>query len=73
MDLTFVITATVVFSSVILLLVILLSFISNRLSPGGTVTLDINDGKKQVDIEPGQSLLAALAGARVGRALVHPL
>ncbi len=65
MDITFVIAATVVFSGVILLLVILLSFISSRLSPGGTVSLDINDGKKQLDIEPGQSLLAALAGEQI--------
>jgi Na+-transporting NADH:ubiquinone oxidoreductase subunit F len=59
------ITATIVFSGVILLLVVVLSFISNRLSPGGTVTLDINDGKKKLDVAPGQNLLAALAGEQI--------
>lgn len=65
MDLVFVITSTVVFTGVILLLVLLLSYISKRLSPGGSVVIDVNDGKKSITIEPGQSLLSTLVGSEV--------
>ena len=53
------------FTGVIVLLVVLLSVISTKLSPGGEVTIDINDGKKSVTTDPGQSLLSALAGGQV--------
>ena len=61
MDLTFVITGTAVFTGVILTLVVLLSFISALLSPGGKVTIDINDGKKRLSVAPGATLLSTLA------------
>ncbi len=63
--LIFIIAGTVVFTGVILLLVILLSFISAKLSPGGEVDIDINEGKKKVKAEPGQSLLSALVGNKI--------
>jgi Na+-transporting NADH:ubiquinone oxidoreductase subunit F len=63
--LTFVLASAAVFTGVIVLLVLLLSFISSRLSPGGNVTIDVNDGKKSVTTEPGQSLLSSLAGAHI--------
>lgn len=65
MDLIFVLASTVVFTGVILVLVLLLAFISSRLSPGGSVVIDVNDGKKKIDIEPGQTLLSTLVGAEV--------
>ncbi len=61
----FVIASAAVFTGVIVLLVILLSAISSKLSPGGEVTIDVNDGKKSVTTAPGQSLLSALVGAHV--------
>ncbi|MBT7067289.1 MAG: 2Fe-2S iron-sulfur cluster binding domain-containing protein, partial [Verrucomicrobia bacterium] len=61
----FVIVSAAVFTGVIVLLVVLLSAISTKLSPGGEVTIDINDGKKSVTTDPGQSLLSALAGGQV--------
>ncbi len=61
----FVIASAAVFTGVIVLLVVLLSVISTKLSPGGEVTIDINDGKKSVTTDPGQSLLSALAGGQV--------
>ncbi len=61
----FVIASAIVFTGVIVLLVILLSAISAKLSPGGEVTIDVNDGKKSVTVAPGQSLLSALVGAHV--------
>ena len=63
--LLFVIASAAVFTGVIVLLVVLLSMISARLSPGGSVKIDVNDGKKSVETEPGQSLLSALLGAHV--------
>ena len=61
----FVIASAAVFTGVIVLLVVLLSLISTKLSPGGQVEVDVNDGKKKVSTEPGQSLLSALVGAQV--------
>jgi Na+-transporting NADH:ubiquinone oxidoreductase subunit F len=63
--LVFVIASAAVFTGVIVLLVLLLSFISTKLSPGGSVTIEVNDGKKSVTTEPGQSLLSSLAGAHI--------
>jgi Na+-transporting NADH:ubiquinone oxidoreductase subunit F len=63
--LLFVIASAAVFTGVIVLLVVLLSVISSRLSPGGEVAIDVNQGKKVVSTEPGQSLLSALVGAHV--------
>ncbi len=63
--LIFVITSATVFTGVIVSLVILLSVISTRLSPGGEVIINVNDGKRVVVTEPGQSLLSALVGANV--------
>jgi Na+-transporting NADH:ubiquinone oxidoreductase subunit F len=63
--LLFVISSAAVFTGVIVLLVVLLSVISKRLSPGGNVTIAVNDGKKSLITEPGQTLLSALVGAQV--------
>lgn len=64
-DPIFVLASTTVFTGVIVLLVVLLSFISSKLSPGGAVTVDINDGKKVVSVDIGQSLLSALAAKNI--------
>jgi Na+-transporting NADH:ubiquinone oxidoreductase subunit F len=50
-----------VFTGIICLLVFGLMSASKALSPGGTVTLDINDGNKVIEVAPGSSLLSALA------------
>ncbi|MFT5241099.1 MAG: Na+-transporting NADH:ubiquinone oxidoreductase subunit F [Candidatus Promineifilaceae bacterium] len=65
MDPVFVATGTAVFTGVILTLVVILSTISKKLSPGGTVTIDINDGAKTLTVPPGQSLLSTLADAKI--------
>ncbi len=64
-DPIFVATSTAVFTGVILLLVIILSFISKCLSPGGTVGIDVNGGKKVFEVSPGQNLLSTLVGEEV--------
>jgi len=56
----FVIMSVVVFTGVILLLVMLLSWISKLLSPGGTVKIRINEDQKEVETSPGNNLLASL-------------
>ncbi len=65
MDPILVVTATLVFTGVIVLLVIVLSIVSSRLSPAGAVTIDINDGKKQLSVPRGASLLTTLANEKI--------
>lgn len=57
----FVIASAVVFTGIIVLLVVLLLALSSRLSPGGEVTINVNEGHKTLATTPGQSLLGALA------------
>lgn len=65
MDLTYILTSVVVFTGIILFLVILLTLAAKKLSPGGMVTLDINEGNTILEIEPGATVLAALASQSV--------
>lgn len=65
MDILYVLTSVTVFTGVILFLVVGLMIASKKLSPGGTVTIDINDGKKVLSLEPGSTILAALASQNV--------
>lgn len=60
-----VIASVVVFTGNITFLVIWLMISSEILSPGGEVTVDINNGKKKLKIKPGSTLLAALANESV--------
>ncbi|MEA1878288.1 MAG: NADH:ubiquinone reductase (Na(+)-transporting) subunit F [Bacteroidota bacterium] len=49
------------FLLVIMLLVALLLFARKKLTPQGLVKLDINDGNKVIEIEPGDTVLTALS------------
>lgn len=62
---TFFILSILVFTGVICLLVFGLMSVSKALSPGGTVTIDINDGTKILEVEPGSSLLTSLASNQI--------
>ena len=53
-----------VFLGIILLLVALLLFVRNKLTPKGKVTITINDDK-QLEVQPGSSLMATLADQQV--------
>lgn len=53
-----------VFLGVVLLLVGLLLFVRNRLTPKGKVKITIN-GKKEVEVQPGSSLLSTLANEQI--------
>ena len=50
---------------VTLILVALLLFIKTKLTPSGTVKIDINDGKKVIEVTPGSSLLSTLANEKI--------
>ena len=58
------ILSLVVFLGIILLLVALLLFVRNKLTPKGKVTVTINDDK-QLEVQPGSSLMATLADEKV--------
>ena len=56
-----IISACAIMVIVILILVAILLFIKIKLTPAGTVKIDINDGKKILEVTPGASLMSALA------------
>ena len=59
------IVSVVTFLILILILVGLLLFAKARLTPSGTVNIDINDGKKSVVVPQGASLLSTLADQKI--------
>ena len=65
MDMQTLIVSVVACLALILLLVALLLFVKAKLTPSGTVKIDINDGKKVVDVPQGGSLLATLADQKI--------
>ena len=64
MDPVFVGVSTVVFTSVIVSLVVLLMVAKRFLVAQGAVTITVN-GEKQLSVEPGQTLLSALATQQI--------
>jgi len=60
-----IISAMVIMVIVILVLVALLLFIKIRLTPKGTVQIDINNGKKTLNVSPGASLMSTLAEEKI--------
>lgn len=56
-----IIIAIVAFLVVTLILVILLLYAKAKLMPSGKVTIDINEGKKVLTVEPGSTLLNTLS------------
>ena len=59
------ISAMLIMVVVILILVALLLIIKIKLTPSGTVTIDINDGKKTLEVAPGENLMATLANQKI--------
>ena len=60
-----ILAAILVIVVVTLILVALLLFITIKLTPSGTVKIDINDGKKVLDVPQGGSLLGTLADQKI--------
>ena len=50
-----------VFLFVVLILVGMLLFVKAKLSPSGTITIDINDGEKVIEVNGGDTLLSTLS------------
>jgi Na+-transporting NADH:ubiquinone oxidoreductase subunit F len=61
----YILTSVIVFTGVIMLLVVLLMVAAKKLVPQGKVKLDINDGDRTVEVQPGVSLLGALASSKI--------
>ena len=57
--------AVIVFVIVTLILVALLLFIKTKLTPSGTVKININEGSKSVEVTPGGNLLSTLAEQKI--------
>jgi Na+-transporting NADH:ubiquinone oxidoreductase subunit F len=60
-----IITSAAVFLIVIILLVSILLYAKQKLTPSGKVTIDINEGEKQIEVDSGQSLLSALGSSKI--------
>jgi Na+-transporting NADH:ubiquinone oxidoreductase subunit F len=60
-----VIASIVIFLIITLLLVGLLLYAKTKLTPSGTVTIDINNGEKKLEVNAGNSLLSTLAEQKV--------
>ena len=60
-----IISAMITMVFVIILLVAILLIIKNWLTPKGTVAIDINDGKKTLNVTPGNSLMSTLADNKI--------
>tara|TARA_R110001583_G_scaffold25760_11_gene93173 strand:+ start:41253 stop:42509 length:1257 start_codon:yes stop_codon:yes gene_type:complete len=54
-----------VFLLVTLILVSILLFAKQKLTPSGEVTIDINGGDQQLVVEPGETLLGTLGAAKI--------
>ncbi|MDG5799181.1 NADH:ubiquinone reductase (Na(+)-transporting) subunit F [Marinilabiliaceae bacterium ANBcel2] len=60
-----ILASVVIFLVLILLLVSVLLYAKKRLTPSGTVIIDINEGEKELEVEPGQTLLSALGSNKI--------
>ena len=60
-----IIAAAVVIAVLTLVLVALLLAVKAYITPKGTIKIDINNGKKELDVTPGNSLMSTLAGEKI--------
>ena len=60
-----VISAVAVIVAITILLVVVLLIVKNLVTPKGKVQIDINGGKKTLDVAPGGSLMSTLAGEKI--------
>ncbi len=60
-----ILSSVVVFLVIVLLLVALLLFIKAKLTPSGTVKININNGSKEIEVTPGGNLLNTLAEQKI--------
>jgi len=60
-----ILTSVAIFLLVILALVSILLYAKKKLMPSGEVTININDGEKELVVDPGQTLLSALGDSKI--------
>jgi Na+-transporting NADH:ubiquinone oxidoreductase subunit F len=65
MDIKLILTAIVVVLAIILVLVALLLYVKQKISPSTLVAININDGKKELIVSPGSTLLATLSNQKI--------
>ena len=58
---TVILTSVIFFLLVILLLVAILLYAKKKLTPSGSVKININDGDKTIEVEPGSTLLTTMS------------
>ena len=58
-------TGIAIFFIITLLLVSILLYAKKKLLPSGTVVIDINEGEKDLTVEPGQNLLSTLGNNKI--------
>ena len=62
---TTIISGVITIVVITVLLVAVLLFVKIKLTPAGKVKIDINDGKKVIEVTPGSSLLSTLAEQKI--------
>lgn len=62
---TILIVSIITFLIVTLILVLLLLLAKAKLTPSGSVKIDINNGERVLDVNPGSSLLATLSNEKI--------
>ncbi|MFV0266167.1 MAG: 2Fe-2S iron-sulfur cluster-binding protein, partial [Draconibacterium sp.] len=62
---TVVLASVVVFLSVIILLVAILLYVKKKLTPSGSVKVNINEGDVVLEAEPGNTLLTTLGNNKI--------
>ena len=62
---TVLITGVLVFLLVTLMLVGILLYVKKKLTPTGMVTVNINEGNRVVEVEPGNTLLSTLGNSKI--------
>ena len=60
-----VISAIAIILIVTLLLVVALLVVKNAVTPKGSIKIDINNGKKVLEVNPGNSLMTTLANEKI--------
>lgn len=62
---TIILSAVAVFLVITLILVAVLLYIKVKLTPSGTVKININNGSKEIEVTPGGNLLTTLAEQKI--------
>ncbi|MDR1347683.1 MAG: NADH:ubiquinone reductase (Na(+)-transporting) subunit F [Prevotellaceae bacterium] len=65
MDVKLIITAITVVLAIILVLIALLLYVKKKISPSALLNININDGKKELSVSPGSTLLSTLSNEKI--------